>query len=156
MERYFIISNDHINDKKNILHYNYSHSKYDALEIIQEYAEAFIKNIEGNEPIIYYNPNENNRKFGYFIMKDFNDINSLTAYRKYKIKGYIYNSVKIDKIITFTLVKIYDDTLDRDFYNIYELFSLKEEKRKYIDYLKNIFEKISEDANLKNIFENLS
>ena len=105
MKRYLICVNDHLGHKKDILYSNIRYNKYEGLEEIQHLAESFIKKICGDIEITYYNEGQKGRKYGYFIMKPLCNNNCLSIYRKYIDRGYVYNSVVVQKIMSFYLLE---------------------------------------------------
>lgn len=114
MTSYTLIKHNHKNKESEIVE-SFS-SKYECLAFMQEQAEEFIKKHEGNKTIHIYNKNSTNRVYGYFLQKSLKNINKITIKKKYKVYGYLWNSVFVDSILSFMIV---EKKRNRDIHYVY-------------------------------------
>ena len=115
--KYYLVKEDHTTNQIIILK---QCTKYNGLQEIEELAESIVKKENGNHYLKYYNVNDHNRPYGFYIEKS--RLNGVTVKKKFINNGYIFNDVFHQKIISFFLVeekeKIYKCVDDR--YTLYE------------------------------------
>lgn len=146
MTFYYLVEENHKTGEIVILQSCY---KYEGLELIDLFAEYYIRERLGDIPIKYYSVNDHNRPYSYYIEKS--RINGLTIKKKFINKGYIFNDVIHENIISWYLVHDkysiikYDDNLCIDF-NRYCLY----DEQKYGALFSNIMKELLEKTQNKN------
>jgi hypothetical protein len=122
MKDYILVEHDHLKKESKIV--NTYNCKYDALEIMVEMAEYYIKCKVGVTNIIYYKKGDKNRIYNYFIENDAQDNNNkLTVKRKYVKYGFLWlfsNTVLIEDIISYYIITRKSYTSDDDFLDFYK------------------------------------
>jgi len=109
MYKYIIVQHDFVLKESKVI--NKCISKYDAFNLIECLAEEYIKKIMGDkEEIKYFQENDKKRNYGYFIEKSLYNNDCLTVKRKYiSNKGWFYNTIKIDSIVSFSFLNVDND-----------------------------------------------
>lgn len=101
-------------------------NKYNCLQAVQEFAERFIKNKVGEKKINYYLNDEHNREYGYFIEKNLFNNNSLTVKYKYiKNKGWLWNDVAVDNIVSFYFIES-NNNKNVEYHNSHEIKTVEQ------------------------------
>jgi len=143
---YFLVSHNYQDKESTIIELC---NKYDGLHLIESYCEEYIRHLVGNNKnIIYYSEDSTNRVYGYFIEKSKNDLNKMTVRHKYiKSSGFFCNEVVIENLVSYKLAKC--DSEDRVEPFINNEFCYKEEFGKVLNYIKEEFNKIDSDINVR-------
>ena len=123
-------------------------NKNNVLEELEKIVYDYINEKNGyryNQKI--FNKGESGRPYTYFIYR--NPTKCINKYKiKYKelIRGYLYNSAKIDNIVAYYITESYflnDLCISRKrVYNAVEIEEIKQHKEKNKDILKSIFEQM--------------
>lgn len=126
MTFYYLVEENHKTNETIILQSCY---KYEGLELIDLFAEYYIKERLGDIPIKYYSINDHNRPYTYYIEKS--RINGLTIKKKFINKGYIFNDVIHENVISWYLVHDKYNIIQYDNNQIHDIsrFNLYDEQK---------------------------